>query len=378
MKIPTSGRMMMNKTALYIPRPGVTSAMIQHGYVDALRLLGWQVYVGDPKTKLGCRKLIEKYGVRLIMTSSRYGMRQLPVQVINDNQVMVTVDALPLNQNDITIDGPYEFAHNDEPDLAKEIQTIVVHTRIEPHLWSKYMCNWQNVGINITHLPMAGNIVRALPSTCSILTDMVMVANFGHRQNIMRHLVEPMCKRLDILGHSYQAFGDKIWELAGLNYNGPFVDDNNRLAHMYATAKVCPNIHTEEQIVIQAYVNERSFMIPLCGGIQVSDNPLISKYLGSHCEVANSVTDFIQKVIALVEDQPQRMEKIRAGVEFVANNHTYFNRLIDLFNAIGWYNQAVSVRERGNRAVVRHCWEIDARLIAEERGVPYEQKIGAT
>lgn len=378
MQIQTWGRMIVNKCALYIPRPGATSTMIQYGYVDTLRLLGWQVYVGDPKTKLGCRKLIEKYGVRLIITSSRYGMRQLPINTINANEVMVIVDALPLNPANDTIDEPYEFAHDDEPDLVKEIQTIVVHTRIEPHLWSKYMSSWQNSGVDITHLPVAGNMARALPLTCSIFTDVAMVANFNHRQNIMRHLIEPMFKRLDLLGYSYQAFGDNIWKLAGLNYNGPLVDDNNKLANIYATARVCPNVHTEAQVGLQACVNERSFMIPLCGGIQVSDNPLISKYLGSHCEVANNVTDFMKKVIALIEDHPQRMEKIRADVEFVANNHTYFNRLSDIFNVVGLYDQATSVQEKGNRAAIRHCWEIDARLSAEERGVSYEQKIGAT
>ena len=113
----------MNKCALYIPRPGITSKIIQHGYVDALRYLGWKVYVGNPKTKLGCRKLIEEYGVQLIMTSSRYGIRQLPIQVINDNQVVVIVDVLPLNPASATTDGPYEFAHNDEQELKKGIST---------------------------------------------------------------------------------------------------------------------------------------------------------------------------------------------------------------------------------------------------------------
>lgn len=361
----------MNKIALYIPRPGATSEMIQKGYVDTLRALGWQVYIGDPQTKLGCCKLIEKYGVRLIMTSSRYGMRQLPIQVINDNQVVVIVDALPLNPADAVIDGPYEFAHDDEPDLIKEIQTVVVHTRLEPNLWSQYMCGWEKDGVTITHLPAAGNMIKALPPTHSMLTDVAMVANFGHRQNIMRHLIEPLFKRLDLLGYSYQAFGDNIWQLAGLNYNGPLVDNSNRLAHIYATAKVCPNVHTESQVSLQTCVNERSFMIPLCGGIQVSDNPLISKYLGKHCEVAKSVTDFIHKVIALVENQPQRGEKIRAGVEFVANNHTYFNRLADLFDVVGWHDQVASVREKGQRAAVRHCWEIDARLSVTERNIPW-------
>lgn len=366
----------MNKCALYIPRPGMTSKMIQHGYVDALRHLGWKVYVGNPKTKLDCCKLIEEYGVQLIMTSSRYGIRQLPIQTINDNQVVVIIDALPLNPTNATIDGPYEFAHDDEPDLIKEIREVIVHTRLEPNLWSEYMCGWQDS--DLVHLPVAGNMVRALSPTCSILTDVAMVANFGHRQDIMRFLIEPLFKRLDLLGYSYQVFGDQIWQLAGLNYNGPLVGDITKLAHVYATAKVSLNIHTEQQVKLQAFVNERSFQILLCGGLQITDNPLTSKYLGDHCLIAISVTDYIQKTINVIENQNERFSKIRANVEYVANNHTYFNRLSNLFGIAKLFAFAYEAESKGQRAAVRHCWEIDARLSAEERGVPYEQKVVGT
>ena len=365
----------MNKCVLYIPRPGETSRMIQNGYVDALRHFGWKVYVGDPKTKLGCRKLIEEYGVQLIMTHSRYGIRQLPIDVINANRVVVFVEALPLNANNLTIDGPYEMAHSNEPEIVKNIESVTIHTRIEPHLWTNYMSIWDENNVNILHLPAAGNMVRAIPPTCTPRTDVAMVANFSHRQGIMQQMIEPLFKRLDLLGHSYQAFGDDIWARAGLRYNGPLGNDENRLAYVYATARVCPNVHTGQQVGLQACVNERSLMIPLCGGVQVSDNPLVSKYLGKHCIVATSVTDFINKVIALVEDQPQRFEKIRASVEHVANSHTYFNRLVDLFKVAGLHDQADYMIDEGQRAAVRHCWEIDARLSAEERGVRYESNV---
>lgn len=368
----------MDKCALCIPRPGATSQMIQQGYIDTLRYLGWKVYVGNPKTKLCCRTWIEQYGIQFIMTYSRYGVRQLPIQVINDNHVKVVIDALPLNPTNMTIDLPYEFAHNDEPDLIKEIQNVIVHTSLDPSIWSEYMCGWEKGDISLMHLPVAGNMIKALPPTCSILTDVAMVANFSHRQSIMRSLIEPLFKRLDLLGYSYQAFGDNVWQLAGLNYSGPLIGDISKLAHVYATAKVCPNVHTERQVGIQACVNERSFMIPLCGGIQVSDNPMITKYLGINCEVAISTTDFINKVIGLVEDQSNRFDRIRNSVKYVAYQHTYFNRLADLFHSMGLLGFADETETNGNRAAERHCWELDARLSAEERGITYEQQIVGT
>ena len=366
----------MNKCALYIPRPGTTSQMVQRGYVDVLRHLGWNVYIGDPKTKLNCHKLIEDKGIGLIMTHSRYGMRQLPINTINANQVMVFVEAIPLNNDELTIDGPYEMAHSDELDVVQSIQSVVVHTNIEPHLWTTYMALWGEG--RLVHIPVAGNLIQAVPPTCSILTDVAMVANFTHRQSVMRCLIKPLFKRLEMLGHSYQAFGDDIWAKAGLNYNGPLEDDSNKLAHIYATAHICPNVHTEQQVGLQACVNDRSFMIPLCGGVQVSDNPLITRYLGSHCLVATSVTDFINKVIDNIGNQSQRFEQIEASVEYVAKNHTYFNRLVDLFQLAGWHDLATAAEAEGRRMAIKHCWEINARLNAEERGVPYEHQVVGT
>lgn len=369
----------MKKRALLIPRPGMTASVVQQGYVDALRHLGWVVYVCDPKSKLGCNKLIEEYGVSLIMTHSKYGIRQLPIQTINDNKVTVVINALPLNDFGFTIDGPYELANEDEPDLVKEIQRVIIHTQIEPHLWSKYMCGWTDNDIDFLHLPAAGNLIRAMPLSFSIITDVAMVANFNHRLNIMKQLIEPLFKRIDLLGYSYQAFGDEVWQLAGLDYNGPLIDDKNKLAIIYASAKVCLNVHTENQVKLQAFLNERSFMIPLCGGLQVSDNPLVTKYLRSHCLVATSTTDFMNKVIESIEDQSSRTARIKDGVEHVAKNHTYFNRLAEIFQIAGFQEYTEEVGQKGSRAATRHCWEIDARISAEERGIPYENKvIGAT
>lgn len=364
----------MNKCVLYIPRPGWNYKMIQHGYVDALRYAGWKVYIGNPKSKLGCAKIIEDYNIKLIITHSRYGIRQLPVDIINKNNVTVFIEILPLNDSNLTIDGPYEFAHQDEPYLIDNIESFVAHTRLEPNLWNDYMSIWIRNNINILHLPAAGNIIKALPPTCSILTDVAMVANFRHRQNIMKQLIEPLFKRIDLLGYSYQVFGDDIWARAGLNYNGPLPNNVERLAHIYATARVCPNVHTDKQINLKSYINERSFMITLCGGVQVSDNPLASKYLGQYCVVSNTITTFMNNVIELIEDQSQKSDIIRSGVEYVANNHTYFNRLINLFETIGLDDKANEINNKAKRMAVRHCWEIDARLSAKERGISYEQE----
>lgn len=365
----------MNKCVLCIPRPGDTSFAIQQGYIDVLKHLGWKVYLCDPKTKLGCQKFIEEYGVKLIMTHSRFGIRQLPIHAINKHKVAVIVDALPLNEDDMGLNGPYEFAHKDEACVLREIDSVVVHTRIDSHLWLSYMDGWKSNDIDLLFLPVAGNIIRALPPTCSILTDVSMIANFGHRQDVLKHLIAPLFNHLDLLGYSYQVFGDEAWKLSGITHNGPLIDDGKKMAHVYATAKVCPNVHTVEQVKSMVCLNEKVFMIPLCGGRQILDNPMASDYLGSHCEIAHSTTDYIKKVIDAIEDETPRYNKVKSAIKHVARNHTYFNRLNVLFSKLGLEKFADETKIEGQNASIRHCWEMDARLSAEERGVPYEQSI---
>jgi len=364
----------MNKCALCIPRPGDTSSAIQQGYIDTLKHLGWKVYCCDPKTKLGCQKFIEEYGVRLIMTHSRFGVRQLPIHSINKHNVSVIVDALPLNDDDMSLNGSYEFAHKDESHILQEIESVVVHTRIDSHLWPVYMDGWKSNGIDLLSLPVAGNVLRALPPTCSILTDVAMIANFGHRQDVLKHLISPLFDRLDLLGYSYQVFGDEAWKLSGITHNGQLVDDGKKMAHVYATAKVCPNVHTIEQVKSQICLNERVFMIPLCGGRQILDNPMAADCLGPHCEIASSTTDYMNMVIDAIEDETPRYGRVRSAVEHVAHNHTYFNRLVELFLELGLGEFADEAQAEGKSAATRHCWGMDARLSAEERGVTYEEE----
>ena len=102
---------------------------------------------------------------------------------------------------------------------------------------------------------------------------------------------------------------------------------------------------------------------------------MISKYLGEHCEIANSTIDFITKVIDLAKSESNRdFDKIKAGIYHVSHNHTYFNRLQQLFSTMELFDCSEETKVKGERVAVQHCWELNARLSAEERGVSYEDE----
>lgn len=359
----------MQKQALYIPRPGLSSARIMQGYVDALRFFGWNVIISDPKTKFNCRKLIENYDFSIIFTHSRYGIRQLPVDLINQKYIVVFVNVLPLSN---PIDGPYETAHDDEVDIIKSINHVVPYTHIEPHLWSRHMQEWYDE-LLLSFIPLAGNMVKAIPDTYSVFADVAMVANFAHKLDRMEAIIRPLFQHLGILGYNCIAYGDSVWPKFQLPYNGPLYD-GYKLANIYATAKVCPNVHTESQLLNKSYLNERAFTIALCGGIQIVDTDLASKYLGEGCVIADNTTDFIQKTVSIIEN-PRDYDRILNTVKHVAENHTYLTRLADLFSIARLKECADHMVATIARASTRHYWDIEARLGAERRGVVYEKSI---
>lgn len=355
----------MNKVALYIPRPGTNYHIMQNGYIDALFAMGWKVYCCDPKTKLGCKQLIESYGVSLIFTHSRYGIRQLPIDVINDRGIAVIVNVLPFE----SIDG----AHTDEAMILDHIKLAILHTHLQPDVWSTYLNNWMGLSVPLIHLPMAGNMIRALPNNCASLTDVAIVANLKHRPIVTKKLIIPLFQQLDILGYSYQIFGDELWQQTGLDYNGPLPID--KLAQVYATAKVCLNIHTREQVEMRTSVNERLFTISLCGGYQIVNSPLAAEYLGEHVTIASKTTTFITHTLRAITDTDYRLAQIRGAVEYVSHHHTYFNRLASIFRSLLWIECLEKAEMIGHDNAVRHCWEINARLSAAERGVQYSEGV---
>ena len=132
---------------MYIPKPGLTPMIVQHGYVDAMEYLDWKVYAYDPETKMECSKFIEEYGVRLIFTGSKYGIRQLPIDIINRNKVKVIVAVSP--QTPIPNENPYDCAHEDERDILSQLDAVVLHTHIRQDLFDDFFKYWTDTSMQL-------------------------------------------------------------------------------------------------------------------------------------------------------------------------------------------------------------------------------------
>ena len=90
----------MIKLALYITAPTTEKDYGADGYMNALARIGWNTLKYHAQTKIEIRNLIINHNLCLIFTTSKYGVRQLPIDAINEYGVCVVIKPLLFIEDD--------------------------------------------------------------------------------------------------------------------------------------------------------------------------------------------------------------------------------------------------------------------------------------
>ncbi len=357
------------KSILYMPKPDSGSQIVAQGYKDALEHLGYKVFVCNCPTKFHTQDLIEEQDISLIFTSCKYGIRQLPIDVINKRKIGVIVEALPWNSKELFVDGPYEVSDPCDIDTINKIDNKFVHTKIIQELWPAHMDCWTDNGINLVHLPYAGNLMGATSRDFTAQFRACFVGNLSHKQERFTSFILPILERLKFLSLSCRIYGDDIWKSSGIPNYG-MLYDHKELSALYSQSMVCFNFHTEDQINAQAYLNERSFTIQLYGGKQITDMSLdlVGQYFGDCISIGDNVTQFIKQLEGIIKRPLKRFLEIRDAINNAADNHTYFNRLCTIFDGLGMRDDLEKCCRIGLKLSSSYKWDMDAILSALSRG----------
>lgn len=338
---------MSKPVALIMSCGGLTGETAAQGYADAFVHIGWQPLVFTPKAKLFTKRVLDNHDVRMIWTTCKYGLRQLPVAEINARKIPVVAQALLFNARNETYGGTSECVDPSDPYILADIDYKMIYTHIEHgRLWDKYMHRWIEMELPLVFMPMAANIARAVPRSVRKTHDVAYVGNFAHKQDVLLKWLMPLLARI---------------QYAKMNLRGDWV--NNPLSRgwdtcrdIYATAKVSLNLHTTEQRELHATVNERTFTIPLCGGFQITDSPLASAYLYGDAVCATTPHAMISAVEHVIREEPQWN---RAAARHVATHHTYFHRLAFVFENLGRFNEGQTCLQVADQFAERHMKHLE-------------------
>lgn len=357
----------MKPCALIIPCEGTFAETVSRGYRDALIAMGWEVIYHSSLCKLEVIEFIEQHGVRLILTQCRTGTRQLPIDAINANDVAVAVQALPFNSRQQPLGGRDSYVDPSDPEIIGLINKRVLHTPCDFRVIDSHFHRWTEMDLPVLHLPLAGNLLSALPSSLEAAHDIAMVANLADKPDVAQTWVVPLLSRLRHC--SFRIYGDHGWQQIGVGAVRPAREAHGKIADIYGRATVCPNLHAawEREVVL----NEQAYMIQLCGGYQITDNPLAADVFGPFVVVAANPTEMIPQVEAAIEHPETRTEYLLSQVNQAAANHTYFNRLADIFRVLGMTDQADQAETVQGRILHKHVWEMEHRIAS------LTQEIGA-
>ncbi len=360
------------KSALYIVKPGIGSEIVAEGYANALKHLNCRVLISKPSTKLQVAEFIEDHNIDFIFTSCKYGIRQLPVDLINKRNIRVAVEALPWNGTGLNLSGKYEVSDPMDIETIRSLKCCFVHTNIVEELWPMYMGLWLYNGIKLHHIPYAGDMFKALSDDYVIKYAASFVGNLSHKQGRIDSFIVPIFDRIRFLKLPICVYGDGFWDKINVNNNGKLFDIN-QVRKVYAKSLVCLNFHTPQQIESQACINQRSFDIQLYGSIQLTDSPLAKRYFGENVVDPGTSTKFIELLEAITSQPHKRSKFVIDAVRNAVNNHTYLNRLSTIFSGLAMPNDlCLSENERlGNL----HMWNIESRLDFAEKGKKYESHI---
>lgn len=325
----------MNKTVLHISSGGDAMSVTRDGWLDALKSAGWKVITRMTRSKQETRQVIEYYNVGLIMTECNYYVRQLPVNVINDRKIGVICHAFCFNDRNDTFEPFSEVVNPGDVDLLKRIQNLVMWSQHEPEANEKWFPNWTRDGFKFLFAPHCANITRLFPSAFNIQRDTIFIGNAAHKPQAIKEWIIPILKKQSL---RHQVFGGG-WQNFGVNaqHLPPHYDNFN---NMYPTSAVCLNLHSNPQRDMNVLFNDRSFMIPLCGGFSISDSVLSKRYFGDVVPIATTPREYKELTLDYIVNVEERRKVIYESAKITVDKHTYFDRLIDIFMAMGWDDMA--------------------------------------
>jgi len=100
-------------------------------------------------------------------------------------------------------------------------------------------------------------------------------------------------------------------------------------AELYQCARICPNFHVERQLREFNEVNERTYLIPACGGFQIVDRPVALRSMFAEEELVSAAnpSEYHRLVDHYLGHPEERFPFVRAGMRRVWRDYTLFHIL---------------------------------------------------
>lgn len=155
------------------------------------------------------------------------------------------------------------------------------------------------------------------------------VAGYLFRKQIVAALIRKV--------PSFTLYGDKGWERLFAGCSPEIIPYGEALRDIYTTTKINIDIN---RVVIRNGFTQRAFDTLACGSFVItSDKPIVGEFFnieGPHREIVtfSSPDELVDKVRYYISHETERITIARNGMRRVTENHTYNNRMAELFRVL--------------------------------------------
>jgi len=146
------------------------------------------------------------------------------------------------------------------------------------------------------------------------------------------HMLDPYLVPLLKL-HKCKIYGWGGWQkFIGRNFS---IDDN-KVASLFSTAKICPSISEPHTRVFPVDVPERVFKVPAAGGFTIhTPSPAVSDLFGDVIPMAKNPTEWYKLIRHYLANNDEREYMAGRQRSLILRKHTYFDRACGIADVIG-------------------------------------------
>lgn len=336
----------MNKSVLYIMAPMVDKSYEADGYLNALKELGWSTFQYHPQTKAEIRDLIVNHNLCLIFAPSKYGVRQLPIDTINEYGVCVVIKPLLFIQDDTDL---YRL---------KEIKSLLIESCIDPYVTEEYLPKWCDAGLEPLQILPAVDLKSSMPESLNKTLDIAVVTGYADKE--LTNWVNTIVDRATV-----NCFTVEVIDLMKI--------DLPDIINVIGRAKIVCNIHDQTHRLRLKTINQLDLLSMLCGGPLVTNNLAVSQIFKDDVVFVKTITQLINHLEYTLRNCVWPTENSLRVSTLIAHQHSYFNRLMQIFHCFGWLKYIEPLETAAGRLSIQHGWEMQAR--SESKELVYGQSV---
>lgn len=280
-----------------------------------------------------------------IFIGQTYNMTRSLVQAIKENPqtkvIMKAGDWGPLADEIDTAVYPILKASDQEIktvlDLHEETsKPDYVHIHYHPDYIEGTHGYWQDHGVPTESILNAADIFDYTIGSVKkeFYTDLAFVGGYwGYKAQTFDKWLLPLCGKYQI-----KIFGNQAWPIP--EYCG-FIP-NEMIKDVFASALICPNLSEPHSQVYGFDVIERPFKLLSSGAFVISDyvEGLEKLFPNGEIQFAKTPAEFKDLVDHYLQNPDQRHDLRAAGYAAVLQSHTYFHRVIQIFDSLRLPKQA--------------------------------------